>query len=301
MRNLSLTLFSILLVLGLSSCRDYTQDEYEEYYVIESYQVVGRQLAPVLLTRTAPVPELYEAENQTISNAFVLIHLLEEGPGSPVETTFPLTLDDPGTYAASVDHEVLPGRTYQLEITISGSGEKVIGNTITPGAFEILPGVQDTVIYQGDEQLEVSVTPSNYPGRQNIFVFNTVSLNPVVQNLTPFFLDAYEDGDEEVGFYSKNSSGIINEGNFTSNPDGTFTLDYPWIGIAFYEENLLVVNTIDDNLYDFVRSQEVQLGGATLSPGEVQNVIYNIEGGIGVFGSLASDTVATFIRRNPNF
>jgi hypothetical protein len=67
--------------------------------------------------------------------------------------------------------------------------------------------------------------------------------------------------------------------------------------VAFYEDNLIVANTIDDNVYDFIRSQETQLGGSTLSPGEIQNVIYNIEGGIGVFGALASDTVQVYIKR----
>ncbi len=98
-------------------------------------------------------------------------------------------------------------------------------------------------------------------------------------------------------FYANSSSGIINEGNFEINPDGSFTIQYSWAGFTFYEQNLLVANTIDDNVYDYVRSQTVQLSGSSLSPGEIQNVIHNIEGGIGIFGSLASDTTETYVNR----
>jgi len=48
-------------------------------------------------------------------------------------------------------------------------------------------------------------------------------------------------------------------------------------------------------MYDFLRSQSVQTGGSTLSPGEIQNIDYNVEGGIGIFGSMASDTIAVNI------
>ncbi|HBQ58078.1 MAG TPA: hypothetical protein DD671_00195, partial [Balneolaceae bacterium] len=106
--------------------------------------------------------------------------------------------------------------------------------------------------------------------------------------------------EEDLILLSNNSSGIINEANFQDNQDGTITLSYPWIGIAFYGVNNIVANAIDDNVYDFVRSQQVQLGGSMLSPGEIQNVIYHVEGGLGVFGSLATDTVTTFVSQ-PSF
>ncbi len=125
----------------------------------------------------------------------------------------------------------------------------------------------------------------------------------MVENLTPFYAQLLEDSDtpeEDLFLFSNNSSGILNEGNFEPNDDGSITIQYPWVGIAFFGENQIVANTIDDNVYDFVRSQQVQLGGSTLSPGEIQNVIYHIDGGIGVFGSLASDTVKTTVRR-PSF
>ena len=89
----------------------------------------------------------------------------------------------------------------------------------------------------------------------------------------------------------------MNESNFEISPDSSVILQYPWLAVAFFEENQIVANIIDDNIYDFVRSQSVQLGGSTLSPGEIPNILYNIEGGIGVFGSIAADTIQTYIKR----
>lgn len=297
MRNLTLLLFSLILITG---CESYSQNDYEEFVVVESYQVGGRQLSQVRLSLTAPADEFYNFNEQALTNADVTVHLLAGGPNSAVEQSFTYETEAPGIYTATDSHLVIPEKTYMLEVTFPDRNEELSAFTTIPGDFEITGTVKDSVVYQSSDQLDITVTPSAYPGRQSVFVFNTISLQPEVSNLTPFFLDAYENGDEEVEFYAKNSSGIINEGNFDENPDGTFTLKYPWIGIAFYEDNLLVANTIDDNIYDFFRSQQVQLGGSTLSPGEIQNAIYHVSGGIGIFGSLASDTARTYIKR-PDF
>ncbi|SMO97768.1 DUF4249 family protein [Gracilimonas mengyeensis] len=303
MKNL-LTLLLITAAAALVSCETYPQDDYEEYYVVEAYLVADRQLPHVRLSKTVPADEVYDFSQAAINNANVAIQLLESGPESTVEQTYSysFSMQNPGIYWADVSHHVLPSRTYRLHITFPDSDDEITATTIIPGGFDILEGVRDTIVYQSSEQLEITVSESSYPGRQNIFIFNALSDNPVAENLTPVYFDFYEDGDEDpedLELFANNSSGIINEGNFEKNPDGSITIDYPWIGIAYYGENKIVANTLDDNIYDFIRSQEVQLGGSTLSPGEIQNVIYNIEGGIGVFGALASDTVETFVKRNP--
>ena len=57
----------------------------------------------------------------------------------------------------------------------------------------------------------------------------------------------------------------------------------------------IVPSLIDQNLYDYIRSESVQLGGSTLSPGEIQNVLTPIIGGVGIFGSMSRDTARTLI------
>lgn len=290
-----LILFCILITI--TSCEVYTQDEYEEFYVVESYLVANRQLPQVRLTTTGLANEVYTVQDFAVNDAQVEIHLLQTS--GDIEDSFEYTLTQDGIYLPLVEHDVVPERTYELNISIPNSNEVITARTVIPGSFKIMGRVEDSIVYQSTEQLEFKVRTS-YPGRQNIFVFNTLALSPEEENLTPLYRELYESGDkdpDDLILYANNSSGIINEGNFENNPDGSITIKFPWLGIAFYGDNLMVVNTIDDNLYDFVRTQTVQLGGSTLSPGEIQNVISHVKGGIGVFGAIASDTVQTYVKR----
>ncbi len=296
-----LFLITLISTVLFASCEVYPQDEYEEFYVVESYLVANRKLPQIRLSKTIPALEFYDFQKTSVSNAQVEVRLLESGPKSKTAETFTFRNTLPGIYMPNQAHNVLPSRTYQLYITFSGSQKVVSAQTIVPGSFNIQPGVQSSVVYQSGQQIELTLSKSSYPERQNIFVFNALAQNPIPENLTPIFSEFYQNSEhpeEDLALYANNNSGIINEGNFEVNANGTTTLQFPWLGIAFYGENLIVANTIDDNIYDFVRSQSVQLGGSTLSPGEIQNVIYHVEGGIGVFGALASDTVATFVKRN---
>ncbi|MDR9416607.1 MAG: DUF4249 family protein, partial [Gracilimonas sp.] len=264
MKKLLFTFFG--LCAFLVSCDLYPQDEYEEYYVVESYMKANNPLPVVRLSTTAPATERYLFEDFAVQSANVEIRLLEDGPGSLIEQQFQYESDQPGLYLPTVpnqQHRILPRRTYEIYISFPDSDDIIRANTTIPDAFQILPGSQDSVVFQSKEQLELLLTKSFYPGRQNIYVFNALAQNPVAENLTPLYADFFEDSEtpqEDLILLSNNSSGIINEANFEENPDGTISLNYPWIGIAFYEENRIVANAIDDNVYDFVRSQQVQLG-----------------------------------------
>lgn len=294
-------LFLILCLVTFNSCDPYAQDEYEEYYVIEGYLVADNLLPPVYVSNTGPVEDKYHWGGKSfVNNAQVEVHLLETGSDSKPEDIFEYELYGNGKYESKTSHKVIPTRTYALRVTFPESDEKITAHTIVPDTFKVVEGVQDSVTYKSSNQLDITVTESFYPGRQNIFLFNAVSLTPEEDKLTPEYLERFEDGGrnpKELNVFANLSSDIINEGNFRENSNNTFTIKYPWNGFSFFEENLLIANTIDDNVYDFIRSQDVQLGGSTLSPGEIQNVIYNIEGGIGVFGAIASDTVAVFLKR----
>lgn len=286
----------LLLTLITSACEVYPQDDYEEQYVVESYLFAGRNLQQIRLSTTVPAFEFYSFENAAVSDADVQVRLLDPNSSS-IEQVFTYQADTPGIYVPETVHEVLPERTYELFISIPATGNEITARTFVPGDFSVISGLQDTLIYQSTDQLEVTLSESSYPGRQNIFVFTTVALDTAVNNFTPLYQEFYDEEEETLEDYRVTSSGLINEGNFTKNEDGSVTIRYPWLAVAFYGDNLIVASTLDDNLFDYIRSDEVQLGGSTLSPGEIQNVISNVEGGIGIFGSAASDTVATFIKR----
>ncbi|MFY0684443.1 MAG: DUF4249 family protein [Balneola sp.] len=299
MRQLLLTI--LIFTLFVVSCDQYPQDDYEQFYVVETYLVAQNELPEIYLSTTAPVTSKYLFQDYAVSNASVTIDLLSDDKDSSIEQFYSYSMDqqNPGVYKPRVLHEVLPSRTYRIRIEDlpNDPSASIVGYTTVPDTFSTLSEVPDTVVYQSGEQIELKITESVNPDRQSYFIFTTISESPEFESFTPLYLDFYDEDEEDLGDYVKTSSGIVNEENFDIHPNGTLTLKYPWIGVAFFGDNLIVANTVDDNVYDFLRSQSVQLGGSTLSPGEIPNVLYKLEGGIGIFGSLAADTIRTYIKR----
>lgn len=289
----------LLLVAGLLfvvyGCEYYPQDEYKEYYVVESYLVANNEMPFIRLSTTAPIDEVYTFENVAVSGARVEVRLLAED-GS-VEQLIPYWSMEPGFYQPTIEHIVQPARAYELYIE-TPTDEVITATTFVPGAFEIVSEVPDTLVYQATAQLELTLTGSYYPNRQSYLTFNTIALNPDPSNLTPLYYSSYEEDSTLIHDFKNNGSGIFNEATFGErNSEDLVTVRYPWIGIAFYGDNLIVAATVDDNIYDFVRSESAQFGGTSLSPGEIQNAIMHINGGLGIFGAMATDTIKTFIKR----
>jgi hypothetical protein len=285
----------------LSACDIYNQDELDQQYIIESYLIAQRELPQVRLSLSSPINDFYDFSNQAVSDANVEIRLLSGGAGSAVEDSFPYSLSEPGIYRPDVQHQVQPLRYYELYVSFDDKANIIRSTTVVPDTFRVASTVPTEIVYQSSEQLEIDITTSTFPGRQTIFVFNTISLEPDTANLTPVYLDFFEgDEDADLNELVNTSSPPFNESNYDVNPDGTLTLRYPWIALVFYGQNRIIANTIDDNIFDFISSQDVQLGGSTLSPGEIQNVVYNVQGGIGLFGALAADTIQVNVLRNPD-
>ncbi len=291
-------LFTITALL-LFSCESYNQDDYREYIVVEGYAVAGQSLPDIRLGTTAPADAVYSFEDNFIQNAIVLVTLLDEN-GEPEEVfEYAESTDEPGIYnPLLLSYQVEPLRTYKLDIVFTDRDDQISATTTVPDQVEVVNEIPESVVYQSENQLEIILAEPEQTNGQNVFVFNTISLEPAIDNLTPFYLSVIEDEEDvDISEYVRNSSGLINEGNFDPLPDGTILLRFPWIGVAFYGENLVVTLSVDENLSDVIRSQDVQLGGSTLSPGEIPNLLYNIEGGIGVFGSLSADTINTSFSR----
>jgi hypothetical protein len=289
-------LIAIITTLALlSGCELYEQDEYQEYYVVESYLIANGNLQQVRLSTTNPIDETYQFEDNAISGATVKIQRLN--PDSSVADEYAYELQQPGIYTPVNNITVEAAQLYRLHVTTE-NGDEISSTTYVPGNFETINELEPSYVYQGEQQVELTTTPSSYiTNRQTYFIFTINALDPTPNNLTPFYADQVDDDETDIEEYYVNSSGIVNEGNFDQNSDGTITLRLPWLAVAFYGTNNIVVNAIDDNLYDFIRSHDTQSGGSTLSPGEIQNIRYNVEGGIGIFGSMASDTIGTFIAR----
>ena len=284
-------LFTVALaMLFLVGCDSNDFQSHESELVIESYLIAGEQVPKVRVSRSASARRTYDFTQNALRGAEVIVSRLDASGAVDEVTRFNEIDEQPGLYWPIGGNVVEPGRTYRLEVNTIGFG-RASSTTIVPGDFDLVRSSADTLTYQGSEQLELDVTRSEYPGRQSIYIFATESLNPTAEFLTPFYRDVTGDDEDDLASLRITESPLINEGNYDVNDDGTLTIKLPWIAVAFYGPNRLTANAIDDNMYDFLRSQFVQQGGSTLAPGEIPNVIEHVEGGTGVFGSLSRSIV----------
>lgn len=286
----TLTIVSFLAAATLQSCDPYGQDEYRELVVVETYLTANNPFPEIRVSRTLPASVEYTFEAAALNGAVVSVTELDQN-GNEISTLF-FERDGDGVYRPEEEQMVEPLTTYRLDISFNDRDDQLTAFTTVPDQIQVIGEIPESIIYQGPQQLEVLLSETERVGSQNYYIFTSIAVDPVEANLTPFYKSAFEnDDDAELSDFFNNSSGLVNEGNFTVNEDGTTTLVYPWIGVAFYGENDIVSSSVDRNIYDLLRSQQVQLGGSTLPPGEIPNIIYNVEGGIGVFGSFSADTV----------
>lgn len=287
------TLFS-LSVVYFTACDTYQQDDYVEQVVVQSWLIADEPLPSIKLSRTIPIDEVYSFDRAAISNAQVEVRLLNAN--QQAERTYTYSVSQPGIYLPTVDHVIVePLRRYELLVRIRGKAD-ITAQTLVPGRFRTVSQNNTRIRYQSTDQLELEVTRSIYPGRQNYYVFTIETLDPENAELTPFY--AYILGASQREDVFINQSGILFEANTELNPvTNTLMFKLPWIGVAFYGPTRITSNTIDDAMYNFIRTKNVQLGGSTLSPGEINNVATNVTNGIGFFGSLARSSIEVVIEK----
>ena len=302
MRSASTWIFALaaaLLAAVWSGCDAADPTGFEEEIAVEGYLEAGRPIGYVAVSRTLPVNETYDPALQGVSGADVRIELLEK-EGNGVEASWALFAPDSsrGRYRTREVVDVLPLRTYRLVVKVPGTGT-ITSQTTVPGLFRFTETEKRTFTYDAGEAPTFEITEPVYPGRQSIFLITTIALEPEEENLTPF-ADAIDD---DLFTLRENVSPPLNGENFDRTPGGGMRIRYPWIGLNFYGLNEMRIQSIDDNVFDFVRSNSVQQadqGSSTLAPGEIPNVIDHVEGGRGLFGSFASASVRFQVLPNPD-
>lgn len=279
------------LCAGLASCDSAETGTPGADYVVESILVSGEILPPVRLSRTAAINSAYDFGRLAVADAEVSIALLGTAGAARSTIAYAESPDSAGVYLpADTSLTALPLGTYRLSIRLPATGETITATTTVPDTFTVIAGTRQTAVYQSTEQLELTMTRSRPAARsETYFIVITEALDPDPDRLTPIAADILENevGDADFESLVVSASPIFNEENYDVNPDGSLSVRYPWIGINFYGLNRIGINALDDNAYDFFRSQSVQQGGSTLSPGEIPNPLENIDGAHGIFGSYA--------------
>jgi len=287
------TCAAVLLLVAATACDAVKTTDFEPEVVVESYQQAEQTLAPVRLSRSLALDSTYASGRQAVEGATVTVERLGGGGSVDERYAYAPDPDSAGVYridpAGADTPRVRPLHTYRLIAEIP-DGPTLRATTTVPDTFRLVRVNKDTARYQADEQIALTVTPSQTPERdQSFYIFSTEAQQPTEENLTPLVREFFQDDDtltlEDLRI---TSSPIINEANYQTNDDGTITIRLPWIAVAFYGPNRARASAIDDNLYDFIRSQSAQANGGGFSPGAIPNILEQVENGTGVFGSYAS-------------
>lgn len=277
--------FPFIALFLLVSCDLYKQDSYKQQYVVEAYLLSLKPLPEIDLSLTSPVNQFYDRAQLSIENAQVTVNEYDEDGTLTWTGSFSHSLQ--GRYTPDEAGKlVLPRRSYELVATIPPNGDIVRAVTVVPDTFSLKAINATELPYQGIEQFRLTLTPSFYPGRQGYYIFSTRTLDPDNAEMTPFYAE-FADSREESFVVS---SGIINQASTRPNGGELVELTFPWIGVAFYGPNRIGAAAIDNNMYDFIRTIGIQQMG-NQSPGEIENFISRVEGGIGIFGSYSEITV----------
>lgn len=283
-------------MLSVAGC-DWTDTEtIEEQVVVESYLLAGGPLPSVRLTRSVSVSGSYSPSAQAVQDASVRVHRVDDA-GAVAEThTYRSSRVERSVYVPEQEATVVPRATYRLEVTLD-SGESVTSSTVVPDTLSIVSVSADTAVYN-EEQIEWTLTRSEYPGRQAYVIFTSEALEASISNATPTTLRLLDqDEDLSIDEIRITSSPALSESTYLNEQSGLLEIPIPWLGIRFYGGHTIRISAVDDNLYDFLRSQLVQQGGSTFLPGEVPNILDRVNGGTGVFGSYATAAALVYVAR----
>ena len=313
----------LLLALGLAACDGFNDDDFSPDVVVSAFLGAGENLPPVRVTQTSPFLEAYDPDAVGLEDAEVAITLLASD-GSDQTTVRYVPGLAPGRYVPTDTLTVLPQRTYRLDVSVQGRA--VTALTTVPPAVAIVGDAEQSVVYGDGNGPGVRVTQSTQPGgRQAAFIGSTRALEPSQFDEveidgetfyrsvpgtgalpTPIFQRFLDCDLEDAGTLLCGedplqddavigTSPVINEASYIDLGDGTVLVEIPFIAFGYYGPYRLTLVSLDPAYQAFVQTQAVQLGGTTLSPGEIPNVTTNIEGGLGIFGSFARVTSLTTI------
>lgn len=268
--------------------------------VVDAILVVDQPFGVIYLSETVAPDEPFSRENAGVDGATVTV----EGDGR----ILPYRGRGNGAYEPEFNPLVAPSTTYQLTATLPG-GRVLRATTTTPAHIDVDEWVllddagsavlqtlstfeedADTVYYQPENQLTYTqgilaarVTDQATAGYQIGLV--SLDLN------SPLLIDAdFLEEDDLDDFERINSSPPL---------DYEATLRVPWLAIYYEGRYVLRVVALDRNWFDIVRTDPTLGAGGFGFGGEAGDSstrpIFHVEGGIGVFGSVSSDSVGFYV------
>lgn len=273
--------------------------------VVDGVLIVGRPLPAIRVSRTLSPDEPYSAASAAVNDAILWV-------ASPVDTIdYLVDPGRPGTYVPTSRPAVAPRTTYRFQATVGADVVRAV--TTTPPAFP----VPEWVLLD-ETTLAVSRTFTPFGGATPDSVAYADNLVAHGQGLLEARFVRPDVPAFQVGLFSLDLDSdfavdpeLLSDEDFAeldrveaSPPlfasDGTIRL--PWLAIYFQGRYLLKVFAVDRNWYDLVRSTPSLGGGSGFGENAgdgSDRPIFNVEGGIGLFGSGAVDSIGLTVTVAP--
>ena len=262
---------------GCSAERDpatlFGPDE-RETIVVDAVLYVDRALPEIIVTRTRAADAVTTGDATSVNDAEVtVIQGLAEYRYASVGH-LGRYLPPPGA------PRVRPNTEYRLRVR--ALGREVRGVTSTPD-----PLVIDEIAVLEEPSMEIirrldpdSAAENRIPYREGLI---EVRFDPL--DVEAYQVIVLEPGSEDGGSPPLEAR------------DGRLLL--PWFAIGSSGEHEVEVYALDRNLFDFLRSVEASgqnaFGFGSLAGDTFERPVFNLDGGIGVFGSASLDTFGFFV------
>lgn len=303
-------LFVVLaLVAGCSTDRDDSEffaPAYVNEVVLDMVLVVGQTFPAMPLTRSTTPDQVFDPRNDAESGANVFVLLPDGTRIQYAETSLP------GRYVP-VTHQgllVQPETEYSLHV-ITADGESVTATTTTPKRFSIDDWVLlndtgtsvvrdlktfeefgDSVYYQPENQLvytegllEGQFTRQDFTG-YHVGIFS-LDLD------SDFVIDPKFFEEEDFEDLERNISSPVFDASESK-------VRLPWFTIFFEGRYKIRVYSVDTNWYDLILTLPEYNNGIGGNTGDgFARPKFNVNNGIGLFGSASADSIGFFILPRP--
>ena len=276
----------------------------EDRLVVDGRLLVGQALPDLFVRRTASPAALYDRAAAAVADAEVEIR------SDGVVFAYRADPDSAGRYLPPAG-TVEPLTEYILYVRTSRTS--VTATTTTPGRFSI-----PRAYLLDEETLEVvrplrgfdEIGEGVYAAPENQVIYTEGLLEAAVDNLevpayqvavqsldldSDFVLDADFLEEDDYAEFERHGSSPALEAR-----DGAIRL--PWFAITFGGRHLVRIYALDDNWFDYLRTGpeegDSRFVGGLIGDG-FERPVFNVEGGIGFFGSAAVDSIGFFVHPLP--
>lgn len=300
-----------LTLAGCSTDRDpadlYAPDDVGRL-VVDAVLMVGRPFPTIVLTRAMRPDVAFDWDAAAESGAAVVVTDRDRG----INIRYYETSEHRGFYGTRSAEIVRAETTYDLRI-LTTSGETVTASTLTPAHFT----VESWLLLDGDGQTVrrrlktfEELGDSVYYAPENQLVYSDGLLEARFRRPdTPAFqlglssLDLGSDFVIDPSFFEEDDFADL-ERDVTSPAlealDGRIAL--PWFAVYFEGRHTLRLLSLDNNTFDLIRSTPDDEGGLGFGGNigdSFQRPIFHVNGGIGLFGSAAADSVGFYVLPRP--